>query len=197
MNPNSNSTPASRTAPRHVLLLLGVQVASLSDPPIGVHSSARMRTNLSRLLTYARSVNPPPLIIHVRNTGDKGEPDEPGVPGWQLAFPALAHEPVIDKMKNNAFANTTLGDLIPINAEIVIAGMQTDYCIRATCSAALGRGNKITLIKNAHATFDGMAHSGAMPIPAQRIESETEEELEEAGVEVLGMSDLPSLFANR
>jgi hypothetical protein len=106
MNSNSNSTPASRTAPRHVLLLLGAQVASLRDPPAGVHSSAKMRTNLSRLLTYARSVNPPPLIIHVRNTGDKGEPDEPGVPGWQLAFPPLPNEPVIDKLKNNAFANT-------------------------------------------------------------------------------------------
>jgi nicotinamidase-related amidase len=186
------------TATRRVLLLLDVQAAMLAPPPQGVHSSELIRTNVSRILLQARSAKPPPLIIHVRNTGDKLDPDEPNTPGWQLVFPPLPHEPVIDKLKNNAFAGTMLGDLIPSDAEIVVVGMQTDYCIRATCSAALGRGNEVLLIKGAHATYDGMqAWNGGVKIPAKTIEAETEAELEEAGVVLLEMSDLHGIFANR
>jgi len=186
------------TATRRVLLLLDVQAAMLAPPPQGVHSSELIRMNVSRILLQARSAKPPPLIIHVRNTGDKLEPDEPNTPGWQLVFPPLPNEPVIDKLKNNAFAGTKLGDLVPSDAEIVVVGMQTDYCIRATCSAALGRGNEVLLIKGAHATYDGMqAWNGGVKIPAKTIEAETEAELEEAGVVLLEMSDLPGIFANR
>ena len=195
MPPNSH---VSATATRRVLLLLDVQAAMLAPPPQGVHSSEQICMNVSRILSQARSAKPPPLIIHVRNTGDKLDPDEPNTPGWQLVFPPLPHEPVIDKLKNNAFAGTNLGDLIPSDAEIVVVGMQTDYCIRATCSAALGRGNEVLLIKGAHATYDGMqAWNGGVKIPAKTIETETEAELEEAGVVLLEMSDLPGIFANR
>jgi nicotinamidase-related amidase len=192
----SNAHAATTT--RRVLLLLDVQAAMLAQPPQGVHSSELIRTNVSRILSQARSAKPPPLVVHVRNTGEKMEPDEPNTPGWQLVFPPLPHEPVIDKLKNNAFAGTKLGDLIPPDAEIVVVGMQTDYCIRATCSAALGRGNEVLLIKGAHATYDGLqAWNGGVKIPAKTIEAETEAELEEAGVVLLEMSDLPGIFANR
>jgi nicotinamidase-related amidase len=192
------TTNVATTATRRVLLLLDIQVAMLDQPPKGVHSSDLIRMNVSRILAQARSAKPPPLIIHVRNTGDKGENDEPNTPGWQLVFPPLPHEPIIDKLKNNAFAGTTLNELIAPDAEIVVVGMQTDYCIRATCSAALGRGNEVLLIKGAHATYDGMqAWNGGIKIPASTIEAETEAELEEAGVVVLEMSDLPGIFANR
>jgi nicotinamidase-related amidase len=193
-----SNTHASATATRRVLLLVDIQAAMLDEPPKGVHSSALIRSNVSRILTQARSAKPPPLIIHVRNTGEKGDADEPNTSGWQLVFPPLPHEPIIDKLKNNAFAGTNLGDLIPPDAEIVVVGMQTDYCIRATCSAALGRGNEVLLIKGAHATYDGMqAWNGGVLIPARAIEAETEAELEEAGVVLLEMSDLPGIFANR
>lgn len=197
--PESNSSNSSNTHHAHrVLLLVDVQVAMLAPPPDGVHSSATIRANVSRILAQARSAKPPPLIIHVRNTGEKGDPDEPRTAGWQLVFLPLPNEPTIDKLKNNAFAGTQLGDLIPSDAEIVIVGMQTDYCIRATCSAALGRGNEVLLIKGAHATYDGMqAWNGGVKIPASRIEADTEAELEEAGVVLLEMSDLPGIFVNR
>jgi nicotinamidase-related amidase len=193
-----STTHVTTTATRRVLLLLEIQIAMLAPPPKGVHSSAAIRTNVSRILAQARSARPPPIIIHVRNTGEKGEADEPNTPGWQLVFPPLPHEHIIDKLKNNAFASTKLGDLISPDAEIVVVGMQTDYCIRATCSAALGRGNEVLLIKGAHATYDGMqAWNGGVMIPAKTIEADTEAELEEAGVVLLEMSDLPGIFANR
>jgi len=41
------------------------------------------------------------------------------------------------------------------------------------------------------------AWNGGVKIPASTIEAETEAELEEAGVVLLEMSDLPGIFANR
>ena len=70
-----------------------------------------------------------------------------GTPGWQLAFPPRPDEPVLDKTKNNAFAGTQLGELVDRNAAIVVVGMQSDFCVRATCSYALGRGNSVFLVE--------------------------------------------------
>ena len=134
--------------------------------------------------------------------------------GWQLIFDPLPNEPVIDKRKNNAFAGTVLGALVAVDAEIVVVGFQTDFSVRATCSAALGRGNDVILLREAHATFDRIEvlHGGGITAAAM-IEAEIEEELEEAGgsalltwtelrltfagVHIFEIKDLPSIFSDR
>ncbi|KAJ6468655.1 Isochorismatase-like protein [Mycena vitilis] len=183
---------------RRVLLCLDVQAGVLSDPPRGVPSAGALRRNLVRVLAAARSASHPPLIVHVRNTGDFGELDEPHTAGWQLAHAPLPHEPVIDKRKNNAFAGTKLGELVPPDAEIVIVGLQSDFSIRATCSAALGRGNEVLMIRGAHGTYDRLeVLYGGGVTPSSRIEAEIEGELEEAGVNLLDMKDLNAIFDDR
>ncbi|KAG5649468.1 hypothetical protein H0H81_003652 [Sphagnurus paluster] len=186
------------TASRRVLLLLDIQQSMLQPPPVGVPSSLAVRANLALVLAHARASYPPPLIVHVRNTGDAGDADAPHTPGWELIFPARPAELVLDKRKNNAFAGTRLGAVVPPDAEIVVAGFQTDYSIRATCSDALRRGNEVLLIRGAHATHDRIEvlHGGGVT-PAARIEAEIEAELEEAGVHLLDMKDVPGIFTDR
>ncbi|KAF9009829.1 Isochorismatase hydrolase [Hymenopellis radicata] len=186
-----------RTTDR-VLLLLDVQVASLLPPPSGVPASAVLGPNISQVLTHARQAKPVPLIVHVRNTGDSGEPDEPNTAGWQLAFPPLPGEHVIDKRKNNAFTGTELGNLIHPDAEIIVAGLHSDFSLRATCSAALDRGNEVLLIRGAHGTYDRLEvlYGGGIT-PAASVATEIEDELEEAGVHVFEMKDLRELFRDR
>ncbi|KAG6372170.1 Isochorismatase-like protein [Boletus reticuloceps] len=179
-----------------ILLLIDVQVNLLRDPEQGgVPSAHTVRQNIQSILTQARSEKHPPRIIHVRNNGEPNDPDESNTPGWQLYFAPLPHEPVVDKKKNNAFAGTQLGDLIPKSAEVIVIGMQSDYCVRATCSAALGRGNEVFLIKGAHATLDrNEIWNDGTVTEAHVIEAEIEAELEEAGVIILDMKDLPDLY---
>jgi nicotinamidase-related amidase len=123
---------ADSDSPRRVLLCLDVQAGVLSDPPRGVPSAPALRRTLARVLAAARAATPPPLIIHVRNTGDFGDVDEPNAPGWQLAHAPWPSEPVIDKRKNNAFAGTRLGELVSPDAEVVIVGLQSDFSVRAS-----------------------------------------------------------------
>lgn len=179
--------------------MLDSQRFMLEDQPVGVPEAKTVYPNIKEVLEFARVAQPnPPLIIHVRNTGDPGDPDEPDTPGWQLIFDPLPNEVVIDKRKNNAFAGTTLGSWIPMDAEIVVVGFQTDFSVRATCSAALGRGNEVILLREAHATFDRIeVLNGGGVTKASAIEAEIEAELEEAGVHVFEMKDLPGIFADR
>ncbi|KAJ7082668.1 Isochorismatase-like protein [Mycena belliarum] len=185
-------------AARRVLLLLDVQAGVLSDPPHGVPAARTLRHNIGAILAAARGAAHPPLIVHVRNAGDAGEPDAPHAPGWPLAHAPRPGEPVVDKRKNNAFAGTKLGDLIAPDAEIVIIGLQSDFSVRATCSAALGRGNEVLMIRGAHGTYDRLEvlYGGGITSAAQ-IEKEIEGELEEAGVNLLEMKDVSAIFDNR
>lgn len=200
---------------RRVLLILDAQKAALSPPPMGIPSSKTVSKNITQILETARSANPPPLIIHIRTAGDVGEPDEPNTPGWELVNPPLPNEPVIDKKKNNAFAGTILGDLIVSDAEIVVVGLQSDFSLRASeatrvsshfgdpdfyvaCSAALDRGNEVLMVRGAHGTYDRLeVLFGEGTTTASAVEAETEAELEEAGVCILEMKDLPGIFNNR
>ena len=65
-------------------------------------------------------------------------------------------------------------------------------------NAALQRGNEVLLIRGAHATYDRLEvwNNGTIT-PASKVEKEIEQELEDAGVVMLDMSDLNDLFADR
>lgn len=150
-----------------VLLLLGVQEGMFSGKK-AVPAAIPVKKNISAILGHARyRAKPPPLIIHIRNDGGSGEPDELGTAGWQLIQRPLPGEQAVDKSKNNAFAGTQLGKLISEDAVIVVVGLQSDFCVRATCLAALDRGNTVLLIKGSHTTFDRLEvlHRGCRCCP--------------------------------
>ncbi|KAI0050501.1 Isochorismatase hydrolase [Auriscalpium vulgare] len=195
----SSSAPApalDSPKPGRVLLILDAQEGLLATPPKGgVPHALDVRANLTRILLAARAAPHPPLIVHVRNCGDAGEVDERGTHGWHLIHAPLPHEPVIDKLKNNAFAGTSLGELVAAEDELVVVGLLSDFCVRATCSTALGRGNGVLLIRGAHATYDRLeVWQGGGVTAAGVVETEIEAELEEAGVVLLDMSDVPGVF---
>ncbi|KAI0761619.1 Isochorismatase hydrolase [Trametes elegans] len=194
---HSDHTPEPVDDPKRVLIMLDVQVAMLAPPPKGVPSASTVGPNIAAILAHARASVPAPRIVHVRNCGDAGEADERGAPGWALVHAPLPGEFVVDKRKNNAFAGTDLAALVPPTAEIVMVGMQSDFCLRATCSAALARGNEVLLVRGAHATYDRVEVLDHGTItPASVVEEEIEGELEEAGVLLLEMKDLPGLFTD-
>ena len=184
--------------PKRVLVVLDVQHNMLAEPPAGVPAGAVVGPNIAAIRAEARTVDPPPRIVHIRNCGDAGEPDESGTAGWELVHSPRAGEFVVDKRKNNAFSGTALDRIVPATAEIIMVGMQSDFCIRATCSAALSRGNEVLLVRGAHATYDRIEyHNHGLVTTAAEVEREIEGELEEAGVIMLEMKDLPGIFTNR
>ncbi|KAI0706506.1 Isochorismatase hydrolase [Earliella scabrosa] len=206
MSSSSSTTPDASPVvphdfvdnPQRVLMVLDVQYNMLAPPPAGIPAGATIGPNIQSILAYARAAVPPPRIVHIRNCGDAGEPDEPGTRGFELVNAPLPGEYVVDKRKNNAFVGTDLGKIIPPTAEIIMVGMQSDFCIRATCSAALSRGNEVLLVRGAHATYDRVEyHNHGLITSASEVSKEIEDELEEAGVIMLEMKEAPGMFTGR
>jgi len=94
----------------------------------------------------------------VRHDGGAGDVLGRDGPGWAL-HPAVAprgDEPVIDKDRCSAFHGTDLHEQLQRRGitHLVIAGMQTEYCIDTNCRDAHGLGYRVTLASDGHTTFD-------------------------------------------
>jgi nicotinamidase-related amidase len=158
-----------------VLLLIDVQ-RNMLLPPEPVPAADAVAAAIGDVLDRARAAGA--LVVHVRNNGGTGEPDAPDTPGWQLIHEVRVGERVVDKEEPDAFAGTDLADLLPAAAEVVVVGMQSDYCVRATSLAALRRGHQVTLVRGAHATYDDEE-------PAGTIAAQIETQLHAAGATVV------------
>jgi nicotinamidase-related amidase len=73
--------------------------------------------------------------------------------------------------------------LIPASSHVVVVGMQSEYCVRETSLGALHRGYEVTLVRGAHATYDGEE-------PADETSGRIEDELASAGATVVSPSDV-------
>ena len=165
------------------LMLIDVQ-RNMLEPPAPVPAAASIREALQDLLLRARGAGA--LVIHVQNDGPPGEPDEPGTDGWQLVFPASAGELIVRKDQPDTFAaNPALvKDLAAKEiTEVVIAGMQSNYCVAESSRGALKHGLRAILASGAHATYDENE-------PASAISARIERELATAGISVLSFRNV-------
>jgi streptothricin hydrolase len=166
------------------LLFIDVQRNMLEgDQP--VPAAGAVRPALRALLAAARAAGA--VVVHVQNDGPPGEPDEPHTDGWQLVFPAAGGELVVRKGVADAFAaNPDLAASLRDRGvdRVVVAGMQSDYCVQATSRGALGHGFEVLLASGAHATYDDRAVSAA------DIATGVEKELGTEGVAVLPAAEV-------
>ncbi|KAF7375678.1 Streptothricin hydrolase [Mycena sanguinolenta] len=193
--------PTATMSPHRVLLVLNMQVGLAADPPRGIPAAATVRANVARVLQHARMAVPQeraPRIVHMRNCGEAGGPDEEGTSEWELLDAPQDGEFLIDKRKGNAFDGTELGEIVPVDAEVVVVGVMSEYSVKSTCRAALQRGNTVLLISGAHGTYDHKELTEHRRFtPAHQISAQVEEELDKAGAIVLDMSYVPGLFDDR
>ena len=116
-----------------MLLIVDAQVNQF-EPPMAVHDGPLILDRLKRLLARARSSHIP--VAFIQNDGGEADPDLPGTPGWALHPELLPHgsEKVYRKKITDSFHETgLLEDLRAAGVtDLVIAGMQSNYCIDAT-----------------------------------------------------------------
>jgi ribosomal protein S18 acetylase RimI-like enzyme/isochorismate hydrolase len=115
--------------------------------------------NIGVLVARARSEGAP--VIWVQHADD-GLPH--GSDGWQLVpeVSPLDGEPVVHKAYGDSFEGTDLEELLASRAvgRLVVAGAQSDACVRATIHGAFTRGYDVTLVSDAHTTGDRTEYGG-------------------------------------
>jgi nicotinamidase-related amidase len=146
-----------RDRPRTALLVVDVQNGVVA----GSHARDSVVANVGSLVAKARERGVPVVWVqHNDENLTRGSDD------WQIV-PELRpddSEPVVEKSYGDSFEETTLE---PVLSELgvgrlIVAGAQTDACIRSTLHGALVRGYDATLVSDAHTTED-LSAWGAPP----------------------------------
>ncbi len=138
------------------LLIVDVQrgmFENASLPPLP--QGREVIEKIQKLTARARSRSIP--IIYVQHCGGIGHPLETGTDGWEI-HPAIAprtDDVVVQKATPDSFHNTNLkAELDSRNiSRLVMAGLQTEYCIDTTCRRAFSLGYEVILAKDAHGTW--------------------------------------------
>ncbi len=140
------------------LLMIDIQQGMWMEakPP---HNDKAFLANAKSLLEKARTKGVP--VIHIRHDGGEGDPLHEGQEGFAIR-PEVAPEPgerTITKYHCSSFRDTGLdAELKKLGVtKVVIAGMQTDFCVDTACRIAHGLGYDVTLAEDAHTTLDNSA----------------------------------------
>lgn len=136
------------------LLIIDVQNC-MFNPVEPVYQSETLLAHLQSLIDRARASNTP--VIYVQHNGPAGAPHAPSEPGWAI-HPAIAPQPgetIVQKTMPDSFYQTTLKTELSARGieQLVIAGIQTDYCVDTTCRRAVSEGYAVTLVSDAHSTW--------------------------------------------
>ena len=135
--------------PNTALLIVDVQVDVVS----GAWDRDGVIARINTLVDKARAEQVP--VVWVQHSDDNMPSD---TDGWQLV-PELSPgeaEPLVHKRYGDSFEDTDLESLLSERrvGRVVVAGAQTDACIRSTLHGALVRGYDVTLVEDAHTTED-------------------------------------------
>lgn len=133
--------PGSKT----VLLVVDVQVGVMAE----CWDAARVVANIATTVQRARAQGVP--VVWVQHESDELPH---GSPQWQWVPELVPREgePLVAKRFNSGFEDSTLNDVLArLGAtHVVLAGAETNWCIRATAYGALERGYDLTLVSDAH-----------------------------------------------
>ena len=135
--------------PNTALLVIDVQNGVVE----GAHERDAVVANVGSLVEKARQEQVP--VVWVQHSS---EGLVKGSDNWQIV-PELAPDetdPHVDKSYADSFEETSLETVLSGLGvgRLVIAGAQTDECIRSTLHGAIVRGYDATLVSDAHTTED-------------------------------------------
>lgn len=138
------------------LLIIDVQLG-MFDENYHIYNGTGLLDGLRTLINQARASNTP--IIFVQHNGqEEGDPLRPDQPGWALhpALPVAKEDVLIQKLHPDSFQGTNLqSELQRLGVtSLVVAGMQTEFCVDTTCRRAYSLGYHVILARDAHTTFD-------------------------------------------
>jgi nicotinamidase-related amidase len=135
--------------PNTALLVIDVQNGVVAD----AHNRDGVIANIGTLVDKARAEDV--AVIWVQHSSEELVK---GSQGWQYV-PELTRresEALVHKNYGDSFEETDLEERLAERGvgRVVVAGAQTDACIRSTLHGAIVRGYDVTLVGDAHTTDD-------------------------------------------
>ena len=144
--------------PNTALLVIDVQEGVVAD----AYQRDAVVTNISSLVIQARA-----QAVSVVWVQHSDEQLVAGTAGWAYVSELSPDdsEPLVHKLFGDSFEDTDLEEVLAQLGvgRLVVAGAQTDACIRSTIHGAFTRGYDVTLVADAHTTEDYSAWGSPPP----------------------------------
>ncbi len=135
--------------PHTALLVVDVQ----NDVVAGAYNREGVVANIGTLVDKARALGAP--VIWIQHSDEDLPQDSDG---WQYVSELTREEsePLVHKHYGDSFEATDLEGVLAQRkvGHLIVAGAQTDACIRSTLHGAIVRGYDATLVSDAHTTED-------------------------------------------
>jgi len=137
------------------VMIVDVQLGMFDDSQ-PVHKGNELLVTIGTLISQARTAGVP--LIYIQHDGGEHHPLRPDKPGWPI-HPAIApakDDLVIHKRHPDSFQETDLQRELEIQGikHLIVAGIQTEYCVDTTCRRAYSLGYDVILVQDAHSTWD-------------------------------------------
>jgi nicotinamidase-related amidase len=134
------------------LIVIDVQTG-LFERANPIYEAEQVLKNINTLMRDARKAGVPVIFVQHANDNTLVR----GSHEWQLhpEIKPLEGEVIIFKLEGDAFIGTDLKDeLAKMNVNrLVVTGMLTHGCVKATSLGALKRGYRVTLVSDGHSNF--------------------------------------------
>jgi nicotinamidase-related amidase len=159
------------------LILVDLQAGAFGGHGIpAVDGPDRLLANALALAQAARASGRP--IVHIQHCARPGEVFAEGASGWPIVAPLTpaGKEPVVRKRAADAFERTDLHTTLQeIGARhLIVAGIQTEQCVAATCRGALRLGYTVYLVEDGHSTWPDAPRSAGEIMAAETAALEAE-----------------------
>jgi nicotinamidase-related amidase len=144
--------------PNTAVLVVDVQNGVVAD----AYAREEVVANIGNLVERARREEIP--VVWVQDCGgDRAHGSDP----WRIVpeLSPAADDPQVDKLYGDSFEDTPLEEVLAGLGvgRLLVAGAQTDACVRATLHGAFVRGYDTTLVSDAHTTEDHSAYGAPPP----------------------------------
>ncbi|PKO23868.1 MAG: cysteine hydrolase [Chloroflexi bacterium HGW-Chloroflexi-1] len=137
------------------LVIIDVQLGMFddSDP---VYNGNELLATIGALISRARTSGI--SVIYIQHDGGDNHPLRPDKPGWPIhaAIAPTKDDLVIRKRHPDSFQETSFQRELETRGikHLIVAGIQTECCIDTTCRRAYSLGYDVTLVQDAHSTWD-------------------------------------------
>ena len=140
------------------LLVIDVQEGM---QPYSAYDGNGVVSRIAGLIEGARRSGTKVIYVQHDGSAEPGHPLAKGTPGHAIhhAIAPLAGETVIVKKQCSSFLGTDLDATLKMAGidDLVICGMQTEFCVDTAVRSANERGYRVTLVSDAHSTGDTTA----------------------------------------
>ena len=127
------------------LLLIDVQQSLVDE---GIWNAGGVIKRLNQLISKARNENIPVIFVRDTTVGPDGS--------HHSSLDYRTDDLEIEKDYSDSFMETPLDELLKSKniSNLIVGGMQTDYCVDSTVRQAATLGYKVLLVTDGHSTLD-------------------------------------------